>query len=147
MKKGKWNYTENIDYRVVIVRIEATPNKMHWQNAFMGEMREVVEIISRRPRETPYTFYIDNADGSGLLKIARGGGPDSMSRHLDVENIYVQSAVDPDKWQHWDVGKCLAIDQEVDEYQKKADPEKYAELEALKAAWLVSPMNPKNVMP
>lgn len=100
MKKGKWNYTEDIEYRVVLVRLHKTDERpMHWQNALVGELRQVVEVNYNRDGETK-AFYIDNQDGSGLKKISAGGGPDSYSAH--VAGFDLISEVPESEWQQWD---------------------------------------------
>jgi hypothetical protein len=127
--KGKWNYTEPIDYRVIVVRLLPVPGTpLHWQNVFAGEHRQVVEIT----HSDGCVFMIDNADGSGLLKIKNGGGPDSMSRH--VEGCEFIGLVPDDQAQQFNEIKCRAIDMQVDTWQQERYPEEWKRLESLRKA-------------
>jgi hypothetical protein len=134
MKKAFWNYTEPVTYRVIVVRLlEVKEPPMHWQNAFVGEHRQVVEIT-----HNGRSFLIDNADGSGLLKLEEGGGPGSMSRHVgEFEFI---GLVPDDQAQQWSPQKCAIIDKQVDSWQETNHPEMFKKMQALKAAWAGSPM-------
>jgi hypothetical protein len=129
MKKGYWNYTEPVEYRIVSVRllkVAATP--LHWQNAFEGQIRQVVEVT-----HNGRSFHIDNADGSGLKKLEARGGPDSMSRHVDA--LEFVGPIPNNQIQQWDPAKCRIIDAQVDEWQKTNYPEEHKMLEALKASF------------
>lgn len=127
MKKGNWNYTEPILYTVVQVLIGEVDSKpMHWQNAFAGELRQAVKISA----ENGYTFYIDNEDGSGLLKIQRGGGPDSYSAHLDVHFKVIRELPEIE-WQHFDLEKHKAKINSVDLYQQEKNPIEFERLQSL----------------
>lgn len=133
MKKGKWNYSEDIEYRVILVKLHHVSDpKMHWQNAFVGEERQVVEI-STKTANGIYVFLIDNNDGYGLLKISRGGGPDSFSAHVDGGFDFVKELPE-NEWQQ--TSKVLhdrdrAI---VNEWQKTNFPDEFEKLEALRNA-------------
>jgi hypothetical protein len=75
--KVNWNYlpaTARVVY-VMIHEVEKPP--FHWQNAFVGERRQAIEVT-----QDGYSFMIDNNDGMGWAKLLRGGGPDSDSKHL-----------------------------------------------------------------
>jgi hypothetical protein len=79
VQNGYWNYTEPIEYRVIVVKLLPVARPpLHWQNAFVGQQRQVVEVF-----HNGHTFLIDNMDGSGLKKIEARGGPDSMSRYIE----------------------------------------------------------------
>lgn len=134
MEKAFWNYTEPVTYRVIVVKllkVEETP--MHWQNAFEGEHRQVVEIT-----HNGRAFMIDNADGSGLLKLEAGGGPGSMSRHVGTFEFI--GDVPLEMAQQWSPQKCHVINKQVDSWQQTNHPEMHKKMEALKASWAASPM-------
>jgi hypothetical protein len=78
------------------------------------------------------TFLIDNMDGSGLRKIAAGGGPDSMSRHIDASEFV--GLVPDESAQQWSPEKCKLIDEAVDKWQKENYPEEHKRLEGLRAS-------------
>lgn len=129
MKKGKWNYTEDIEFMVVVVKPKAVAEpKMHWQNAFIGEERQAVEVI-----HNGRSFFIDNKDGSGLRKIERGGGPDSY--HASIEDFEFVKVLPENEWQQWDEKKH---DQErwiAQSWQKATYPEEFAKIEALRKSF------------
>lgn len=130
MKTGKWNYTEDITYRVVNVRLAAVPeHPMYWQNAFAGETVQAVEITAGK-----HSWLIDNSDGSGLRKIERGGGPDSYSAHIDV-CFEVLDEVPEAKWNAYDVEAHKSRHALVEAYQQKADPVEYEKLRAMKESF------------
>jgi hypothetical protein len=133
MKKGKWNYTESIEFRVIVVKLLPVPaTPLHWQNAFVNENRQVVEVT-----HNGRSFLIDNADGSGLLKIEAGGGPGSMSRHIDAFEFI--GLVPDDQVQEWSPFKCRLIDAQVDKWQQENYPGEHKKLQALKDSWQKSP--------
>ena len=128
MKKGKWNYTEDINYKVILVRLQAVEEKpMYWQNAFAGELRQVVEVTTEKG---DYTFHIDNADGSGLLKILKGGGPDSYSAH--VSGFTFIKELPENEWQLPDQLLWETNQQRVEDWQRTNYPEEFKRMEALK---------------
>jgi hypothetical protein len=126
MKKGFWNYTEEIEYTVVLVKIlpvEKPP--MHWQNAFVGQERQAVKVSYK-----DYSFLIDNADGSGLKKIAARGGPDSY--HASIEaNEFIRDLPESE-WQQFDKFKFDRYRFLSDAWQKEKYPEEYKKIQALK---------------
>lgn len=131
MKKGKWNYTEDIEYRVILVKLLAADKPLHWQNRLVGEERQIVEVLHRKGEgEEEYRFWIDNADGSGLRKIERGGGPDSYSAHVDGFEMIRE--LDESEWQQWDKDKWEAERIAGDEWQKKNFPEEYKQMLSLR---------------
>lgn len=128
MKKGKWNYSEDIEYRVVLVKllkVHETP--MHWQNAVAGKERQVVEVHARNNTSV---FHIDNQDGSGLFKIAKGGGPDSYSAHLG-EFVFIREIPEPE-WQQWNPLLHIQLREECECWQKENYPEKFEQMQSLK---------------
>lgn len=143
MKNGKWNYSENIIYRVVLVKLHrVTEPPAHWQNAFEGQERQAVEITKA---DESYSFWIDNADGSGLSKVEAGGGPGSMSRHFIPAAFEIIKEIPEAEWQTWAPHICKATDAAVEEWQKTNVPEAWEKIQALKQAWAKSQMNRKNI--
>lgn len=128
MKKGKWNYTEDILFTVVNVRLGVIPEKpLHWQNALVGEIIQAVQIIPR----TGGDFFISNEDGSGLRKIEKGGGPDSYSAHLDGPFELLED-VPEEKWYKWDGFVHALLNIAFDEWAQKNHPEEFAKLQELR---------------
>lgn len=126
MKKGKWNYTEDIEFTVIQVKILKTPTMpMHWQNAFIGEHRQAVRIDHGNHR-----FWIDNQDGSGLHKIAVGGGPGSYSAHL-AEFHFIRELPESE-WQQWDPILHRKHREAVDAWQKANFPEEFERMQELR---------------
>lgn len=114
-----------------MVRLLAVPETpMHWQNAFIGEEREVVEISHKKADNSIYKFYIDNQDGSGLRKIKNGGGPDSYSAHVD-QHEYLRELWESD-WQQWNPILHAAERHKSDEWQQKNFPEEFKRMESLR---------------
>lgn len=130
MKEEFWNYSEPIEYQVILVELHLVRNPpLHWQNAFAGEQRQVVEVRCGGQK----TFLIDNADGSGFKKIAARGGPDSMSRY--VGGFKFIAPVEDGQIQQWNPEKCKEIDAMVEKWQQANYPEEYKKLQAAKSAW------------
>lgn len=126
MKPGKWNYTEDIEYTVVLVKIlQAQHTPMHWQNAFVGEHRQAVQI-----HHGSHRFWIDNQDGSGLQKIACGGGPGSYSAHL-AEFEFIRELPESE-WQQWDPLLHRKHREVVAAWQKEHFPEEFERMEGLR---------------
>ncbi len=122
MKKGKWNYTENIEYRVVLVELHKVDNPvLHWQNAFTGETHQAVEVYC----QNGYKFLIHNEDGSGLLKITNGGGPDSYHASIDYANCEVLQEVPPEAWIKFRDDLREITTQRIKAWQKENHPEEY----------------------
>lgn len=125
--QGYWNYTEEITYRVIVVRLLEIPDKpLWWQNVYAGEHRQVVEVTSKGG----HVFLIDNADGSGLAKIAAGGGPHSPHRSIDGHEFV--GLVPDDMAQQWSLEKCLAIEAHIDNWQRERYPEEWERLQGLR---------------
>lgn len=130
MKKGKWNYTEDIYYKVILVRLHKVEEPpMHWQNAFAGQERQVLDIWYTIKGVEKH-FYIDNYDGSGLLKISKGGGPDSYSAH--VSGFSYLRDLPESEWQQFDKHRYEISRVLVDEWQKTNFPEDFKKMEALR---------------
>jgi len=130
MKKGKWNYTQDILFQVVnVVLGPAESIPLHWQNAFQGETIQAVLIRDF----AGYEFLIDNEDGSGLLKISRGGGPDSYSAHIDGK-FEIGCTVPEEKWNQWDEHVSFLRREFVDAWREEHYPEEFRKLQALKAS-------------
>jgi hypothetical protein len=132
MKQGKWNYIEDITYRVVNVRLlPVSDPKMHWQNAFAGEIIQAVEVTGRGE-----SFLISNQDGSGLRKIHRGGGPDSGSWHI-ADHELLDEVTDESLWFSYDPALWDAIERKSDAWSAKHFPEEHKRSQALKASILL----------
>jgi hypothetical protein len=134
MKNGFWNYTEPITYRVILVNIRQVIHPpMHWQNAFVGKQRQAVQVYYFDHMGECKTFLLDNEDGSGILKIEKGGGPDSMSRHIPLECAdVINEFTDTGLWKMYNEEKRRQIDREVDQWSATNYPEDHARIQALK---------------
>jgi hypothetical protein len=146
MKNGFWNYTQPITYRHVLVRIlPVSAPGLHWQNAFAGKEIEALEIayepetihLDPMPEKVDrYIFYIDNQDGLGILKIQRGGGPDSGSRHISVDSMEIlRELSDVEATHAFSPSHHLEVEHKIDHWQKTNHPAEYQKLKALRAAW------------
>lgn len=126
MKKGKWNYTEDIEYTVVEVMLSRVPEiPFHWQNSMSGEVCQAVLI-----KHGDYQFMIDNQDGSGLNKISKGGGPDSYSAHISgCETI---REIPEHEWNQWNPIEHKKRRQHHDDWLKEHHPEQFQKIESLR---------------
>lgn len=142
MKNGFWNYTEPVQYRVVLVKIMAVEKPpLSWQNAFVGQTRQAVEINYKG--QPP--FYIDNGDGQGLFKAENRGGPENGSRHLQAGAFEIVAQVDEGQWNKLTAGAYLETEKAIEDWQKTNHPEKWEQVQALKDAWAQSKYNPNNI--
>lgn len=132
MKQGKWNYTEDIEYDVILVRLhEAKEPKTHWQNAFAGQERQVVRVAYEDKFGKQKRFFIDNQDGSGLRKIDRGGSPDSY--HASIDGFDLIRELPESEWQRWDPALHQKSQADADEWMKKNYPEDYEQMLSLRS--------------
>lgn len=130
MKTGKWNYTEDIEFDVILVRLHQVKEPpMHWQNAFAGQERQVVRIKYNSNGVAKF-FYIDNQDGSGIQKIIAGGGPGSYSAH--VERFDIIRELPESEWQVWDPHLHRIYRNACDDWQKEHYPEEFERMEGLR---------------
>jgi hypothetical protein len=126
MKKGFWNYTQEIEFQPVLVEVvKIDEPKTHWQNAFVGTVRQGVQCFRGN-----YSWIMDNEDGSGYEKIKRLGGPDSG--HRDLTNCKIIEVQDDDKINDFHLLKYIAINEDVDNWQSATHPEEYKKLKALR---------------
>lgn len=73
--------------RIVRVIVGQAPRPTWWCASLEGQEREAVEIWGA-DQFGPQPFYIDNADGSGWLKVTDGyGRPFTAHRSLPVERV------------------------------------------------------------
>lgn len=126
MKKGKWNYTEDITYRVVLVELKAVNMETHWQNSRIGSICQAVEITCKDGTK----FLIDNTDGSGLQKVNKGGGPDSY--HASIKECSVIGVVDEIEWKQFDLVKHNLLRKCHDEWLENNYPDEYEKLQGLR---------------
>lgn len=142
MKNGFWNYTEPVQYRVVLVKIMAVEKPpLSWQNAFAGKTRQVVEINYKG--QPP--FYIDNGDGQGLFKAESRGGPECSSRHIQGGAFEIVAQVDEGQWQKFDTQLFYTTEAAIEDWQRINHPGEWQKMQELKAAWEKSKFNPKNI--
>lgn len=142
MKNGFWNYTEPVTYRVVLVKLHAVKNPpLHWQNAFVGTMRQAVEI---EWRDTATKFYIDNGDGQGLFKAENRGGPEFGHRDLQPGAFEIVANVYYSQWNRLTAGLYLETEKQIEDWQKTNHPQEWEKMQALKNAWEKSGFNPRN---
>jgi hypothetical protein len=140
MKTGYWNYIEQVRYTVVLVRLKSVEKPhMHWQNAFAGQQRQALQVFYFTITGECKTFLIDNEDGSGLFKAEGRGGPDYMSRHIELENCELLHELEESLWNRYDEQRRRKIDEQIDSWQKEHYPEDFEKLQALKAAILRMP--------
>lgn len=131
MKKGKWNYSQDIEYTVIEVKLLPVPStKMHWQNAFAGDVRQVVAIKYRKPNGELHQFWIDNQDGSGLQKIYAGGGPGSYSAHVEAFEFIRE--LPESEWQKWDPILHSYYRTKHTEWALRNHPEEWEKMERLR---------------
>jgi hypothetical protein len=133
MKKGKWNYTEDIEYTVVMVKIAKVPEQpLHWQNVWAANSMDEIQAVKVVHNGKP--FYIDNTDGSGLKKIAALGGPDSYSAHINMNYaLELKEVTDETAWHRWDPFIHKQRKQFEDNWNEINHPEEYKKILLLRA--------------
>jgi hypothetical protein len=133
MKDGFWNYTEPIKYRVVYVQLFPVKEPvLHWQNAFVGEIHQAVQVYHFRPDGECRPFLISNQDGSGIKKMEKGGGPDSQSWHIVLEACVIGNEVPEPLWNTWSEFATAHMEGIVEQWQEENYPEQFKRLQALK---------------
>lgn len=125
-----WNYEEKIEFRVLNTRLrQVTSRESHWQNAFVGEICQIIEVI---PPGKDKSFFIDNEDGSGLLKLVKNGGPDSY--HASIGDFDLIEEVPIAYAKFFDPIKHKERRIKSDLWMKEHFPELHKKLEALRKA-------------
>ena len=126
MKEGKWNYTEKIEYTVIeVLLLEVPETPLHWQNAFAGEVCQAVFCKTRT-----HQFIIDNQDGSGLHKVAQGGGPGCYSAHIDACEFI--GNVPESEWIQWNPIEHIKRRDHRHTWMKQHFPEGFKRMEMLR---------------
>ena len=83
-----WNGEPCEARRVRVVIADAPRFPSYWARDLVGQEREAVEVVYNGQ-----TFYIDNADGSGWVKVTEGMGSYRWPhRGLDIEHIVAESS-------------------------------------------------------
>lgn len=82
MGKGYWN-GEPCEVRLVRVIVGPSPKPTWWCADLVGTERKAVEVTYGGQ-----TFYLDNEDGEGLMKVTTGrGSPAYGHSSLPVERV------------------------------------------------------------
>ena len=99
---------------VVVVADKENPNR--WFNAFEGQKRQAIGI--KYGNEKP--FYIDNEDGSGLLKLNSGGHNELFHRGLPDGSFVIDSGIyyEP-AWKTFDIVKYNQIELAIKKHMNK----------------------------
>ena len=127
MKKGNWNYTEDIMWRVVFIKLlPVSEPKAHWQNALAGQKVQAIEVSY--PKQAP--FLIFNDDGTGHYKVTHGGGPNLPHRSIDKHEFI--SEVPESQVMEYDPIIETWINSICDDWCKANHPDVWERLKALK---------------
>lgn len=129
MLPGLWNGDMRILFRAVEYQVEKPDVATWWSAHFVGEVRQAIKIMNPA---TGYTFLIDNKFGEGYQKVIQGGSPRGF--HKSVSNFTITEPILPfDKWVKEVNIKALNAEQAfLEDAMKKADPEHYERIQALK---------------
>lgn len=92
-----------------------------WFVPFIGETRQVVEVVYNGS-----TFYLDNADGTGLYKVTVGHGS-PQCYHASVYPSEILNVVPREHWQITSKTIRKVVRDEVNERWTQLDPDGYAE--------------------
>lgn len=138
---GWWN-GEPAKYRVVLVIVGEEPEdrRLHaetrmngrkrylWFVPFVGQERQVVEVVYEGS-----TFYLDNADGTGLMKVTKGMGSPQVG-HSTVYPEEILHEVQDGWWTRYSEELVEQKRQAVLDGWMALDPEGYPKhLEEMKA--------------
>ena len=136
MRKGFWNGTENIEYKVIIYEVTKGKIPTWWQNAFIGKLRQGILIrrVDKLGLITDEPFIIDNHDGMGWLKIQSGGSPNKSHRSVLSEdiNIYSYDVKDDDIVKVFNPEVYNDDNITFEKYLKKYHPESFIKMTQLK---------------
>ena len=125
--KGYWN-GEHATFRGVTYEVtEAKEGKLCWQNQFIGQRRQGIEITYGDS-----TWIIDNEHGDGHEKVTRGMGSPRCS-HKSISNPINVEYIDDSKIN--DTVDVEGYNKEFNanrEWASKADPEAFERSEALR---------------
>ena len=125
--KGYWN-GEHATFRGVTYEVtEAKEGKLWWQNQFIGQRRQGIEITYRGE-----TWIIDNEHGDGHEKVTRGMGSPRCS-HKSISNpINIKYINDSEINNTVDVEAYNKEYHANREWCKKIDPVQFKKSEALR---------------
>lgn len=130
---GFWNGHEAW-YRVMEVTVGREPDAIResieknthrkrylWFIPFIGEKRQVIEVNYGGDK-----FYMDNETGQGLYKVTIGqGSPGCAHASIYPDLSLPIDHVPPEEWIHFNEGRQLQHELEVNKRWKKLDPEGY----------------------
>jgi hypothetical protein len=130
-----FDYT-TVGYFATVAMVKQHEKKLHWQNAFVGNVRQVLVVHWRMGIKDSYTSILDNDDGSGLAKIESGWWPNMPHREIEiVEEIKELYELPEREWNQFNPLRYQAINAQVETYQEQrfaGDPD-YEGLKNLKA--------------
>jgi hypothetical protein len=131
MNKGYWNGQAAM-FRVVVIKVGEEPEVIRlqceaytdrkrflWFKPFVNTERQAIEVHQGTGR-----FYIDNADGTGLLKVTEGLGSPTYG-HRSVYPDQVLREVPEEHWQVFDPVAVTVVNDEINEAWMAIDPEGY----------------------
>jgi len=90
MYKGKWNYSEDVNYEFVTYEVQSPATPTWWYGAFVGQTRQGILVTT----ENKDQFLIDNQHGDGYNKILSNGCPGTM--HKSVSEYELKGICDPE---------------------------------------------------
>ena len=93
--KGFWNITQPMLWATVNYTVLAASVPTHWQNAFIGQVRQgiLIKLVDSNRTGKDESFLIDNQDGSGYYKVIKMGAPNIPHRSLSGEVIIDYSEI------------------------------------------------------
>lgn len=87
-----------------------------WFTPFIGETRQMIEVT-----QNGFTFYMDNEDGSGLLKVTEGKGCPPYG-HYSVYPSLVVREVPKEHWTEYNKDLHEAVEESIDKSWMEIDP-------------------------
>ncbi len=128
MKKAYWNGEYTAVITCVLYEVTRSSNPNHWQNMFVGNIRQAVKI-----NYSGQTWYIDNEHGDGYYKVTKGQGS-PWCGHKSVDDPIIKEELPEDKWQTiYDTEALKKESLAHDEWMKVNDPENYEKIQSLKS--------------
>jgi len=125
---GYWN-GEEAEIKGVTYEVTEAEGKMWWQNQFIGQRRQGIEITYQKKK-----WIIDNEYGDGFYKVIYGMGSPRVG-HKSISNpIKIKHIKDNDINQIVDAVGLKEEQEENRKWAKEVDPEGFKKSEALRNA-------------
>lgn len=127
-KTGYWWNGLPVHVECLMVQITENPEtNTYWALPFIGQFRQALKItLAGHP-----PFFIDNEDGTGLIKITHGKGAQNLF-HRGIVNPIEHYIVFEGYWNQFSLEKYNEIERQISKYIKENRPDDFERAEQVR---------------